>query len=315
MQVRFETERLWEFARLDSLALEFAPLLAGRVLGEAAAVGDLHPEGAVAEVVAGSRVELVCDIGARFTEDTQAGFDAVRVFTPAEGVLRGLEMGAPWEATTPDSVVAEAGGFVAYLPQPIQQDGVQRLRLRLETALYSAAGEIAAEVFARGRAGFSQLVVAGDVSEDMGTNQLRIVAAAQGSVLAAMEVEPVAFTRRGRGERRGADRLYAAEGAGRARGRGGGVRSARSLPMAHRPKWTGGRSPCGAMGWPRSIGPVGWTGFVFGQGGGGDGSAARGADGMRSGGLLMSLYCTLYGWRSPRHDGLNNCPSFWGQTL
>ena len=197
MQVRFETEDLWEFVRLDSLALEFAPLLAGRVLGEVAAVGDLHPEGAVAEVTAGSRVELVCDIGARFTEDTQAGFDAVRVFTPAEGVLRGLEMGAPWEATTPDSVVAEAGGFVVYLPQPVQRDGVLRLRLRLETALYSAAGEIAAEVFARGRAGFPQLVVAGDVSEDMGTNQLRIVAAAQGSVLAAMEVEPVAFTPQG----------------------------------------------------------------------------------------------------------------------
>ena len=93
MQVRFETEHLWEFARLDSLALEFAPLLAGRVLGEVAAVGDLHPEGTVAEVTAGSRVELVCDIGARFTGDAQAGFEAVRVLTPAEGMLRGLEMG------------------------------------------------------------------------------------------------------------------------------------------------------------------------------------------------------------------------------
>ena len=83
---------MWEFARLDSLALEFAPLLAGRVLGEVAAVGDLHPEGAVAEVPAGGRVELVCDIGARFTDSAQAGFDAVRVLTPAEGVLHGLRM-------------------------------------------------------------------------------------------------------------------------------------------------------------------------------------------------------------------------------
>ena len=89
----------------------------------------------------------------------------MRVLTPAEGMLRGLEMGAPWEAITPDSVVDEAGGFVVYLPQPIQGDGVKRLRLRLETALYNAAGEIAAEVFARGQAGFPQLVVAGDVSE------------------------------------------------------------------------------------------------------------------------------------------------------
>ena len=43
VQVRFATEHLWEFARLDSLTLEFAPLLAERVLGEVAAVGDLHP--------------------------------------------------------------------------------------------------------------------------------------------------------------------------------------------------------------------------------------------------------------------------------
>ena len=146
---------------------------------------------------AGDRVELVCDIGARFTEDAQTGFDAVRVFTPAEGVLRGLEMGTPWQDATPDSVVAEAGGFVVYLPQPIQRDGVKRLRLRLETALYNAAGEIVAEVFARGQADFPQLVVAGDVSEEMGTNQLRIVATAQGSVLAAMKVEPNAFTPQG----------------------------------------------------------------------------------------------------------------------
>ena len=148
-------------------------------------------------MTAGDRVELVCDIEARFTEDAQTGFDAVRVFTPAEGMLRGLEMDSPWDAVTPDSVVAEAGGFVVYLPQPIQRDGVQRLRLRLETALYSAAGEIAAEVFARGQAGFPQLVVAGDVSEEMGTNQLRIVAIAQRSVLAAMEVEPAVFTPQG----------------------------------------------------------------------------------------------------------------------
>ena len=49
----------------------------------------------------------------------------------------------------------------------------------------------------RGQAGFPQLVVAGDVSEEMGTNQLRIVATAQGSVLAAMEVDPNAFTPQG----------------------------------------------------------------------------------------------------------------------
>lgn len=43
----------------------------------------------------------------------------------------------------------------------------------------------------------SIIEVAGDVSEEMGTNQLRIVATAQGSVLVAMEVEPVAFTPQG----------------------------------------------------------------------------------------------------------------------
>ena len=57
VRVNLQTETLWDFARLDSLAIESLPLLAERVLGEIAVADDLHPPGNVAQVAAGVRSE------------------------------------------------------------------------------------------------------------------------------------------------------------------------------------------------------------------------------------------------------------------
>ena len=201
VQVRFETESLWEYVRLDSLVLEISPLLAERVVGEVAAADALQPEGDLVQLEAGVGTELVCDVGAVFSGTSQGGFYAVRVSTPAEAVFRGLEMGVPLGEVVPDSVVGESAGFVVYLPRRIGQQDDKRLRLRLQTALYSAAGEIAIEVFARSTADFPQQVVGGDVSAEVGSNQLRIVATASspGGVLAEVRVEPAVCTPQGDG--------------------------------------------------------------------------------------------------------------------
>ena len=74
VRLTLATETLWNFTRLDSLALEYAPLLAERVVGEVAAADDLQPTGHIAEVPAGQTVELVCDLRAEFAAG-QAGFD------------------------------------------------------------------------------------------------------------------------------------------------------------------------------------------------------------------------------------------------
>ena len=202
LRVEMDSESLESFARIDSLVVETSPLLAERVLGEVAVVDDLQPEGRVALLPVGEPTELVYEIGADFVAG-QAGFDGVRILAPSAAEFLSLEMGDPPQPVTvaPADVVPEEQGFTVYLPRPLSPDGDRRLRLRLETALYSASSALRAEVFHREQAGLPQEVESGDVSDEMGTNQLRIVAveSSLGSVLRQLEVQPSVFTPQGDG--------------------------------------------------------------------------------------------------------------------
>ncbi len=200
LQVRLTltTEALWDFTRLDSLAIAYSPLLAERVLGEVAAAGDLQPIGHIAEVPAGQTIELVCDLRAEFAAE-QAGFDAVRLTLPGAGALLGLEMGDPLQAVAADSTVAEPEGLAIYLPEPIRDGGAQTLRLHLETVMYTASGAVQAEVFTRTGQSLPQQVEGGDASDALGTDQLHMVAIGRAldEVLGEVEVLPTAFTPQG----------------------------------------------------------------------------------------------------------------------
>ncbi|MBI2505254.1 MAG: hypothetical protein HYW07_18730 [Candidatus Latescibacteria bacterium] len=201
LQTLMENHDLWDFARLDSVGIEAAPLLAERVLGEVAVVGALQPEDHLVQVQAGEPTEFLYDIRADFASTGQTGFDAVRLLTPATAAFRGLEMGEPPAPVTPDSVVAEAQGFVVYLPQRVSQAEGKRLRLRLETAVYGASEELRAEVFERTGANLVQEVEGGDASTDLGTDQLRVVASggSLSAVLGKVEARPAVFTPQGDG--------------------------------------------------------------------------------------------------------------------
>ena len=200
LRVELETDELWEMARVGSLMVDASSLLADRVLGEVAAVDNLLPDGQVAEVPVGLATEFIYEILAEF-DDVQQGFDAVRIRTPSSAVFKELAMGEPLVPVSSDSVVIENGGFVVYLPQPINSDKPPRLRIRLETTLYEVATTLGAEVFSRTGRGFPQQVVGGDVSDDIGTNQLRVLAQASslGSILSNVEVHPPVFTPQGDG--------------------------------------------------------------------------------------------------------------------
>ena len=200
LRLTLETETLWDFTRLDSLAIEYSPLLVERVVGEVAAASDLLPIGHIAEVPAGQKIELVCDLRAEFAAE-QAGFDAVRVTLPSAGALLGLEMGDPPQPVPADSVVSEPEGLAIYLPEPIRDGGAQTLRLYLETIMYTASGTVQAEVFTRAGQSLPQQVEGGDASDALGTDQLRMVASGRAldEVLGAIEVRPTAFTPQGDG--------------------------------------------------------------------------------------------------------------------
>ena len=183
----------------DSLTLTASPLLAERIVGEVAAVGDLEPEGDVVQVAAGAPTDFAYDVRAEFSGADQSGFDAVRLLTPSRFLE--LKMGEPLEAVVPDSVVEEVRGFAVYLPRPVSPNGEERLRIQLESTIYGAAGELAAEVFEREGTDLPQEVEPGDVGPEVSTNQLRVVALASslGSVLADVVVRPRVFTPQGDG--------------------------------------------------------------------------------------------------------------------
>ena len=205
LRVRLNTDAIWEYARLESLRVEIAPLLADRVVGEVAVEDQAQPEGGLSRMSAGEMTPVVFEMKAEFVGSARTGFDALRVRTPASGLFQRLEMGsteAKLSAATPDSVVVEMNGFTVYLPRRVEADGDQRVRLGLEAVLYGVAGKFGAEVFDRQQEHLLQKVEDGDASSQMGTNQLLIVASPEsvkGGVLGQLEVQPVGFTPQGDG--------------------------------------------------------------------------------------------------------------------
>lgn len=201
LRVQLETDRIWDFARLDSLQIEIAPLLADRILGEVVLQEDFQPQGRRVRVPTGEVKQFVYEVGGEFANDDRSGFDALRVSTPAAAEFGWLEMGEPLAAVEPDSVVVEANGFVLFLPRRLSPDGDRRLRIGLETALYSEAGEFGGEVFNRDERSLLQRIEGGDVSEDLGSDQLLIVASAlsQTGVLGKVDIGDGAFTPQGDG--------------------------------------------------------------------------------------------------------------------
>ena len=203
LQVLLHSGSPWEFACLDSLEVRISPLLAERVVGEVAVADHLQPPGRRIQVAAGKPTDFVYDVRAEFGGDGQVGFDAIRFATPSAGRFLSLEMGAPLLAIElePDNVISEEKGFVIYLPQRIERGGEDRLRIRLETAVYGASERLRAEVFDRAGDTLPQEVEAGDVSEELGTNDLRVLAyaASLGSILGEVSVEPALLTPQGDG--------------------------------------------------------------------------------------------------------------------
>ena len=198
VRVTLQTEELWEFARLESLAVEISPLLADRIVGEIADVSDLHPAGNLTRVRAGEMTDFVYDVRAEFGGENRTGFDAVRLLSPAQAEFRGLEMGDPLQTVVPDEVIEEANGFTVYLPRRVSA-GEPPLRILFESALYGASGTFSGEVFERASDDLPQAIEAGDVSDDVGTNRLQVVAVPStlGDVLGAVIVEPPIFTPQG----------------------------------------------------------------------------------------------------------------------
>lgn len=174
LRVRLETQAFWEYARVESLAVEFFPLLADRVVGEVALVAEPSPAGGVAQVEGGEPAELVYALRPQFAGSSRPGFDAVRILTPSQPQFRGLELGEPPAVAEPDSVRAQAGGLIVYLPRRIVSETA--LRIRLGAVLYVGSAKLEGEVFDRAAPALAQQIDEGNAVEELGTNRLQVLA-------------------------------------------------------------------------------------------------------------------------------------------
>ena len=203
LRIKLQTEGLWEYARIDSLAVEYYPLLAAALVAEIGVVGDLTPEGGVAKVELGEEVEFLYALKAQFAGTGQGGFDAVRVFTPAAATLKRLELGEAVEVVEPDSVRFDGSALNVYLPGRVAVD--TDLRLFLRTTLYSGSTRLEGEVFDREERALGQRIEEGDASAEINTNRLQALGqdVTTAKILVQLQLDPRVITpnRDGRNDR------------------------------------------------------------------------------------------------------------------
>ena len=179
VQVRafIKSQEVYAFGRLNSLSLEFSPLLANPVVGEVALLEEPLPESGVVEVPLGERITLTYDLRADFTSSEQAGFDAVRLRTPEAVDFQHFEMGDPLIAVEPDSLVVDQNELVVYFPsRPVTRADNKPLRLTFETRVFNFNTVFDGEVFQIGGGNLAQSIDGGDASPLVSTNDLQVFA-------------------------------------------------------------------------------------------------------------------------------------------
>ena len=174
LKVTLESASFADFLRLDSLWLEFSPLLARQVVGEAARLHDPQPMRGFTEVELGELTEFSYDIKADFNLSTQRGFDAVRVRTGNRALFKHLQTGDPLTTIEPVRVVEEEEELTVHLPQKIVSERNLPVRVVFETGVFMLANTFEGEVFDTSSDDLPQHIEAGDATNAVGTNSLRI---------------------------------------------------------------------------------------------------------------------------------------------
>lgn len=173
LQITFESTAFDDFVRLDSLWIERAPLLASRVLGEVARLDQLQPSRGFAEVPLGEMTDFVYDLKPAFDGSGPAGFDGLRIRTGAPPVFKSLSFDG--QQIEPAEVLTEADGLLIRLPQRITRSRSPDLRVVFGAEVFDLATSFEAEVLDLERETLPQPVVAGDASDEISTNSLRVL--------------------------------------------------------------------------------------------------------------------------------------------
>ena len=187
IKVVLHSERFDEFVRLDSLWIETSPILASRVVAEIAQLGQPNPVRGVTEVPLGQRTDFTYDIKAEFAAG-EVGFDALRIRTGStQTEFKGLEVDGI--GTDPAGVEVVDDGFVLQLPQRISSAHNPNLRVTFSAEVFDFARTFEGEVFNTDSVDLPQPVEGGDVSNEIGTNSLRVLAASAANPQLVQDVQ------------------------------------------------------------------------------------------------------------------------------
>ena len=196
--------------RLDSLWVDTAPLLAQRVIAEVVRADDPHPARGFTEVEAGRQTDFTCAIRADF-QGGENGFNALRIRTGSETVFRSLAIGSALQTVEPLRVEQRDGDLVVHLPQRIDADHPQTVYVGFSASVYALAWTFDGEVFDAAGQLLPQPLEAGNASDEIGTETLRVVVsqASSGSVLRSFELSSAVLTPNGDGVNDVVDVRYA----------------------------------------------------------------------------------------------------------
>lgn len=175
VRVAMESDSFNDFARLDSLWIETAPLLAATVRGEVAALDDPQPVSGITQVPLGEAVEFVYDLQADFAAVDAPGFDLLRLRTGHQTELKSLQLGPGRRETAPAAVTPEPEGLLIHLPERITRANNPPIRLVFATEIFEFATTFQSEVLDSQRDLLPQPVVGADVGETLSTNSLRVL--------------------------------------------------------------------------------------------------------------------------------------------
>ena len=182
IQVRafITSEEVFAFGRLNSLSIEYSPLLANPLVGEVALMENPHPTGGVVEVPLGEPVTLTYDVRADFSSASQTGFDAIRLQTPEAVDFQRFEMGEPLAIVEPDSVTVDDHELVVHFPShPVSRASNQPVRLTFATQVFNYSTLFEGEVFQIGGSNLPQSIDGGDATPLVSTDGLQVIAPVQ----------------------------------------------------------------------------------------------------------------------------------------
>ena len=161
--------------QIDSLAITNSPALAAQAVAEVALLDDPNPVFGLPSVRAGVDTIFTYDVRVDMGADPGTGFDGLRIETSAAAEFVKLEFGPDRLDVTPDSVRARADELLVYFPtNRITEGRDERLRVTFRTRLFLFSSEFSGQLL-DSHGSLPQALAAGDATEDVGSNTLRMV--------------------------------------------------------------------------------------------------------------------------------------------